>query len=185
MAENDVGTRKGSPRYRLPSMPRLPHLPTSIAAALAGLVCGAVATALVWGGQRGCDAVRGRPTCGGYGVVMLVAIIVVCYLVGVVLLKAFDVDDPGVTAFFGVALPLLVVLGFLLDDVFEGWMAVAIPLLAAGCFVLSAYLARALEAANPSSYADDRGEPDGDQDDGESAADEEDDLPRYVPTDER
>ena len=108
---------------------------------------------------------------------MLVAIIVVCYLVGVVLLKAFDVDDPGVTAFFGVALPLLVVLGFLLDDVFEGRMAVAIPLLAAVCFVLSAYLARALEAANPSSYADDRGEPDVDEDE-VPAADEEDDLPR-------
>ena len=184
MAEDDVGTRKGSPRYRLPSMPRLAHLPTPIAAALAGLVCGLVATGLVWGGQRGCDAVRGRPTCGGYGVVMLVAIIVVCYLVGVVLLKAFDVDDPGVTAFFGVALPLLVVLGFLLDDVFERWMAVAIPLLAAVCFVLSAYLARALDAANPSSYADDRGEHDLDKDE-EPAADEEDDLPRYAPTEDR
>jgi hypothetical protein len=184
MAENDVGTRKGSPRYRLPSLPRLPHLPTPIAAALAGLVCGVVVTALVWAGQRGCDAVRGRPTCGGYGVVMLVAIIVTCYLVGVVLLKAFDVDDPGVTAFFGVALPLLVVLGFLLDDVFEGWMAVAIPLLTAVCFVLSAYLARALEAANPSSYADDRDEPGVDEDD-EPAADEEDDLPRYAPSEER
>ena len=112
--------------------------------------------ALVWGGERGCDAARGRPTCGGYGLLMLIAIIVICYLVGLVLLKAFDVRDPGVTAFFGITLPLLVVLVFLLDDVFDTWMAYAVPLLVAVGFVVSAYLARALEAANPRPYADER-----------------------------
>ena len=154
-----VDTCEGAGRSRMSSVaswPRLPHLPTPVATALTGLVCGLVATALVWGGERGCDAARGRPSCGGYGLLMLIAIIVICYLVGLVLLRAFDVTDPGVTAFFGIALPLLVVLVFLLDDVFDTWMAYAVPLLVAVGFVVSAYLARALEAANPRQYADER-----------------------------
>jgi hypothetical protein len=48
------------------------------------------------------------------------------------------------------------VLVFLLDDVFDTWMAYAVPLLGAVGFVASAHLARALEAANPKQYADDR-----------------------------
>ena len=156
---DDEGTRESTRRSRLPSVAslgRLPHPPTPVATALTGLVCGLVATALVWGGARGCDATRGRPTCGGYGLVLLMAILVICYLVGLVLLKAFEVRDPGVTAFFGITLPLLVVLVFLLDDVFDTWMAYAVPLLGAVGFVASAYLARALEAANPRQYADER-----------------------------
>jgi hypothetical protein len=189
MAEHDEGTRKGTPRRTLPSLPslRLPHLPMPLAAAVTGLVCGLVATALVWSGERGCDAVRGRPTCGGYGFFMLIAIIVICYLVGVALLKAFAVREPGVTAFFGMTLPLLVVLGFLLDDVSETWMAIAMPLLVAVGFVLSAYLGRALEAASPGTYAED-GDPEAGPDESADKTNREDadgDLPRYAPTDER
>ena len=61
---DDEDTREGTSRSRLPSvasLARLPHLPTPVATALTGLVCGLVATALVWGGERGCDAARGRP----------------------------------------------------------------------------------------------------------------------------
>jgi hypothetical protein len=186
MADVDEGTRKGKVRRALPSLPslRLPRLPMPVAAALTGLVTGLVATALVWGGERGCDAVRDRPTCGGSGFFMLIAITVICYLVGLALLKAFAVGDPGVTAFFGVTLPLLVVLAFLLDHVFDTWMAVAMPLLVAVCFVLSAYLVRVLEAANPSSYADD-GEPVDEASDADDADEADEDLPRYAPTEER
>jgi hypothetical protein len=169
------------------SLPSLPRLPLAIAAAVTGLVVGIAATLLVWGGQRGCDAVRGRPSCGGYGLLMLVGIVVVCFLLGVALLKAFRVDDPGVTAFFGVTLPLLAILGLLLDYVFDSWMAWALPLLVAVCFVLAAYLVRALEAANPSPYADETvAEPgaDADRDADEHADTRVDGLPRYAPSDE-
>ena len=87
---------------------------------------------------------------------MLIAIIVICYLVGLVLLKAFDVRDPGVTAFFGLTLPLLVVLVFLLDDVFDTWMAYAVPLLVSRLLRGLGVSRPALEAANPRPYADER-----------------------------
>ncbi len=141
-------------RSWLPSMPRLRRLPMVVGAAIAGLTCGLVATGLVWGGEQGCDAVRGRPSCGGYGLLMLLGIIAVCFALGVFVLTIFGVADPGVTTFFGITLPLLAILGVLLDYVFDTWMAFGLPLLVAGCFVLSAYLARALAASDPRPYAD-------------------------------
>ena len=165
---DEPGARRGTPRFSRPSLPTLPRLPLAVAAAVTGLVVGVAATLLVWGGQHGCDAVRGRPSCGGYGLLMLVGIIVVCFLIGVGLLKAFHADDPGVTAFFGVTLPLLAILGLLLDYVFDSWTAWALPLLVAVCFVLAAYLARALDAANPRPYADDVDDPEVDRPDVDS-----------------
>ena len=157
----------------------------ALAAAITGLVCGAVATGLVWSGERACDAVRGRPTCGGYGVPMLLVIVAICFVIGVVLLRVFGVEEAGVSAFFGATLPLLVVLGLLIDYVFDGWMAVALPLMAMGSFVVSVYLARALEAADPSGYTDDTAS-DADEsgpavDAGAQAHDH--DLPHYAPGD--
>lgn len=210
---DDEGERRKAPRFSLASLrtpPTLPRLPTPVATAVTGLVCGLVATLLVWGGERGCDAVRGRPSCGGYGLLMLVGIIVVCFLIGVMLLKAFGVNDPGVITFFGVTLPLLAILGLLLDYVFDTWMAFTLPVLVAVCFVASAYLARALDAANPSPYTDDAvirdddrveaaGDPDAvEADDADetrvdqhatraeddTAVQRHDDLPRYAPSDD-
>src|SRR4051812_21121767 len=123
-------TRRRAPRFARPSLPTLRRLPVAATAAVTGLVVGIAATLLVWGGQHGCDAVRGRPSCGGYGLLMLIVIIVACFLLGVVLLRAFGVDNPGVT-FFGVSLPLLAILGLLLDYVFDSWMAWTLPLLVA------------------------------------------------------
>lgn len=158
----------------------------ALAAAISGLVCGAVATGLVWSGERACDAARGRPTCGGYGVPILLLIVAICFAIGVVLLRVLGVEEAGVSAFFGVTLPLLVILGLLIDYVFDGWMAVALPLMAMVSFVASVYLARALEAADPSGYYDSAAEPDpvvapdGTADD---AAHGEDDIPHYTPGD--
>lgn len=192
------GARKGEPRWSMPSLrrlPRLPRLPVAVAAALTGLVCGVVATLLVWSGERGCDAVRERPSCGGYGFLMLTGIMVVCFLVGVALLRGFGAEHVGVTTFFGLALSLLVVLALLLDYAFDTWMAFALPVLAGICFVLAVYIARALDAANPSPYADNDEEgPRDDGDDGDAFdvfddADQTetpvDDLPRSASTDDR
>ncbi len=156
----------------------------TLAAAITGLLCGAVGTGLVWTGQRGCDAVRGRPTCGGYGLPLLIVIIAACLALGVFLLRAFGVEEAGVVAFFGVTLPLVVVLGLLIDYVFDGWMAVALPALVAASFVVSVYLARALEAANPNPYADEQatagGDSSGADDDGRFEGAAHLDLPRFA-----
>ncbi len=168
----------------LPTRHVLHRVHVALAAAITGLLCGAVGTGLVWSGEQGCDALRGRPTCGGYGLPLLLVIIAVCYVIGVALLRAFGVDEAGAAAFFGVTLPLLVILGLLIDHVFDGWMVVALPGMAAVSFVVSVYLARALEAANPSSYTDDgAAEIDAGHDSDSDASDDGDDLPHYAPAD--
>jgi hypothetical protein len=173
-------------RMSPPSLPTLRRFPAPLAAAFTGLVCGGLVTGLVWSGERGCDATRGQPSCGGYGLGMLLVIVVVCFVVGVLLLKVFGVAEPGVTTFFGLALPMLLILGLLLDHVFDHSMAIAFPLIVAVGFVLSTYLARALEAANPSSYVDDRvaaGSADSSAatDSSSEQVATRDDLPRYAP----
>jgi hypothetical protein len=153
-------------------------------------VCGVVATLLVWGGEHGCDAVRGRPSCGGYGFFMLAGIIAACFVIGVVMLRALGAEHAGVITFFGLGLPLFVVLAFLLDYAFDTWMALALPMITGFCFVLAVYIARALDAANPSSYAEDVAAPT-ETDDQPATSDRDlnetrvDELPRYAPTDDR
>ncbi|MGA9344939.1 MAG: hypothetical protein WBV37_07550 [Nocardioidaceae bacterium] len=172
----------------MPTANVLRRVHVALAAAITGLLCGAVGTGLVWSGERGCDSLRGRPTCGGYGLPMLLVIVAVCYVIGAVLLRMFAVEAAGVATFFGVTLPLVVILGLLIDYVFDGWMALALPGMAAVSFVVSVYLARALEAANPSPYADDAAS-DADESstrrDGEAwpAVHVHDDLPHYAPAD--
>ena len=158
---SDEDAPAGRPRFSRPSLsrpslsrlPSLPHLPVVVAAGLTGLVCGALAVGLVWSGEHGCDAVRGRPSCGGYGVGMLLVILAVTFAVGVLLLTMLHVAHVAVTAFFGVAVPLFVVMAFLLDHVFDPWMAWALPLMGAASFAVSTYLARGLAAANHRPYA--------------------------------
>jgi len=149
-----------------------------IAAAIVGACCGLAAVALVWLGERGCDAVEGRPSCGGVGLIMLSAIIAVVFLLGLYLLRIFDLAQAGLVAFFGVALPLILILLFLMDLVFSAWMVVVLPVLAALCFAGGAVFTRALENSTAETYAD------GATDDevADSSVDAEDiDLPRYAP----
>ena len=109
-------------------------------------------------------------------------------------IRAFGAEHVGVTTFFGLALSLFVVLAFLLDYAFDTWMAFALPVLVGICFVLAVYIARALDAVNPSPYTDndthvqedaeDRDELD-EFDDADQTETRVGDLPRYAPTDDR
>ncbi len=171
-------------RPRLPSLPDLPHLPEWLAAAIVGLVCGLATVGLVRLGEEGCTAVEGRPSCGGVGLVMLTAIVVVAYLLGIYLLRIFLVQDPGLVSFFGVTLPLIVILAFLMDIVLDSWMIVVLPLLSAACFAGGAVLARSLRAT-PAQRNDDLADGETEdvdaQDDDEAATDA---MPSYAPPDD-
>jgi hypothetical protein len=136
-------------------MPDLPHVPAPLAAAPIGLLVALVGVGLVWLGEHGCEALRGRPSCGGLGLIMLVAIVAGVMVLGMVLLRWFRVDNPGLVSFLGVALPLIVVMLFLIDEVFSAWMVVVLPALTAVCFAVSAVLVASLEATEtPGRYAD-------------------------------
>ncbi len=176
--------RRGRSRWSLPSMPSFTRMPETLTAAITGLVCGLIAVGLVWAGERGCDAVRGRPSCGGYGLLMLIGILALCFVVGSVLLRVFGVEEPGVTTFFGIALPMIAILTLLLDYVFSAWMVVVLPALGAACFALSVVLTRALENSGETTYVDDPDETKGDDETADVDEQETKALPRYAPPEE-
>lgn len=139
-----MAASSGKRRMLLPALPRLARLPAPLAALVVGGICGALVVALVFSGERGCDAVAGSPSCGGVGLLMLAVVLVGAYAVGVLLLRLFSVDQAGLTAFFGIMLPLVVVLAFLTDAVFSTSMALILPALSACGFAVGSVFTAAL-----------------------------------------
>ena len=186
-------TAERRPRLRRLPQPRwLTRLPSMVAAALVGLVCGMLADGLVWTGQRGCDVLRGRPVCGGgLGFTLLVAVVAVTFLLAIVLLRICGSSDPPLTAFFGIGLALIVVLAFLIDEVHSSAVAIGLPLLMAATFAASDLLTRGLEGSAEERYDDtpERAEPKTDEQaepveptqEATTRARRSDDLPKYAP----
>lgn len=135
------GEARAKPSRSLPSLNfSLPALDGRIAAAIAGLVVGALAVVLTWGGMEGCEAVRGTSSCGGSGIGILVVIMVVLVLVGGAMLAAWKVTDPNSTSFLAVGLLAVVALLFLMDVIFEKSMIVVIPLVSVATYLLSHFV---------------------------------------------
>jgi hypothetical protein len=120
-------------------------LPIPLAAAATGLLVGSLSTGLVWVGMAGCDVWRDSPSCGGeLGLGLLTAVVAISWLVGRLLLGFAEVPDALMVSFLGIAVAMIVVLLFLIDETFSVWMWLVMPLLTAGTFVASAWLVRAL-----------------------------------------
>jgi hypothetical protein len=120
-------------------------LPVPVAAAATGLLVGSTSALLVWLGMAGCEAWRDSPSCGGgLGLGMLVAVVAIAWIVGRLLLGFADVPDALMVSFLGVAVAMIVVMLFLIDETFSVWMWLVMPLLSAATFAGSAWLVRAL-----------------------------------------
>lgn len=115
----------------------LPHLPGVRAALLVGLAVGLLAVLLTFGSLKLCEAVRGTDACGGPGLLLLVATLVVLTYVGSWLLRAFGIDDPGSTSFLAVGLLTVVTILLLLDVIYSRWMVVAVPLVSMAAYALA------------------------------------------------
>ncbi len=115
----------------------LPALPGPAAAAATGGVVGAVGTVLTYLTMAGCEAVRGTSSCGGPGLLLLVAILALMVLLGAAILKGFEVAEPGSTSFLAVGVIAVIVLVVLLDSVFSGWMFLVVPMVAAASYALA------------------------------------------------
>lgn len=122
---------------REPRAPREPWLVGPPAAALTGLLVGALIVALTGAGLRACSAVQGTSSCGGSGFFLLVAILVVAVLVGAALLRAARAPQPGSTSFLAVGLLSIVALLFLVGSLFEWWMLIVIPTVSVLAYLLS------------------------------------------------
>lgn len=112
-------------------------LPGPGAAAATGGVVGAFGTVLTYLTMAGCEAVRGTSSCGGPGLLLLVAILALMILLGAAILKAFEVAEPGSTSFLAVGVIAVIVLVVLLDSVFSGWMFLVVPMVAAASYALA------------------------------------------------
>ncbi len=121
---------------------RIPALPAPVVAAATGLLVGVATVALVGLGRIGCDALRGTPSCGGPGLLMLIATVVLAVVAGRFLLGFGEVPDPGTVSFLAVAFVLIVVLLFFVDLTFSPWIWLLLPLLAALAFPTAAYIVK-------------------------------------------
>jgi hypothetical protein len=120
-----------------PEPPREPWLDGRPAAALTGLLVGALIVAATAASLRLCTRVAGTSSCGDPGFFLLVAILVVAVLVGTAMLRAAHVPEPGSTSFLAVGLLSVATLLFLVGSIFEWWMVIVIPLVAVATFLLS------------------------------------------------
>ena len=112
-------------------------VPGRVAAAIAGLVAGAVIVGLTTASFSLCEAIQGTDSCGGPGIFLLLAILVLAVVVGTAILKLCQVGEGGSTSFLAVGLTSVIALLFLIDQLFEWWMLIAIPLVSVATFLLS------------------------------------------------
>jgi hypothetical protein len=124
------------------------------ASALTGLVVGALMVGFTAGSLRACEGIRGTSTCGGPGLLLLVAILMLLVITGQALLRLFQIPDPGSTSFLAVGLLAVVALLFLIDVILDWTMIIVIPLLGVGAFLASHWVTTAFvepsETARPS-----------------------------------
>ncbi|MEO5653681.1 MAG: hypothetical protein ABIN79_08835 [Marmoricola sp.] len=120
----------------------LPRLDPRIAAALTGIVVGLISVCLIILALRGCEAVRGVGSCGGFGVLALLAILGIEVLLGAAMLKAWSFTDPLSTSFLAVGVVAVLAMLFFLDSIDSVWMFLVIPVLTALAYVLSWWIAR-------------------------------------------
>ncbi len=98
---------------------------------------GILTVGLTWAGFRLCEVIQGTSSCGDPGFLLLLAILIAMAVLGGVLLRAWNVPEPGSTSLLGVALLAVVALVFLVDVLFSSWMIVVVPLVAMATFALA------------------------------------------------
>ena len=84
-----------------------------------------------------CEHFQGTDSCGGPGFFLLLAILVLVVVVGTLILKVCKVGEAGSTSFLAVGLTSVIALLFLVDQLFEWWMVIAIPLVSVATYLLS------------------------------------------------
>jgi hypothetical protein len=105
---------------------------------------GLVIVGLTAASFRLCEVVKGTSSCGGPGLLLLLAIFGGAVFLGAGMLRAFRVVDPASTSFLAVGLLCVLSLLFLVDVIFAWWMIITIPLIAMGTFALSHWVTTAL-----------------------------------------
>jgi hypothetical protein len=132
-----------TPARRRKKVRRRPSLPPLAAAALTGAVVGLLLVGLMWAGLESCDFLIGTSSCGGGGVAMWLAILVLVVIVGRFLLRWFGLDEAGSTSFLGVGLTAVLILLLLSPFLEDPWMALVMPVVSAAAYALSHWVTTA------------------------------------------
>jgi hypothetical protein len=132
-----VAATPRGPRFQAPKVPALPLISGVKASVITGLVIGLLACASTWLSLRGCEAIRGTSSCGGPGFLLLLAILIVLVLAGSAILSLLRVPEAASTSFLAVGLLAMLVLLVLTNWIFQWWMVLIIPPLAAGTYALA------------------------------------------------
>ena len=125
------------------------HLPGSLVAPVTGAV---VVLALVGPSSASrhlCSSMRGTPSCGKPGLLLLLVIAVAVILLGSLLLRVAHVDTHGSTSFLGVALLVVLILLALLPVLDDWWMVIAVPVLAMVTFFAAWWLTTTYDPGTP------------------------------------
>lgn len=132
-----------------------PVVPAGAATLVAGVVVGAAGTGLTWAALQGCEALRGTDSCGGPGLLVLIAILSLMVVLGALLLKALRVPEPNATSFLGVGLMTVIVLVTLMESLFSAWMFLAVPVLTALSYLAAQWVStRFVDTEEPSPGVD-------------------------------
>jgi len=113
----------------------MPSVDGHVVAGLTGLVVGAFLVLAAAGSLRMCESLRGTSSCGGSGIPLLAAIVLVGWLLGVGLLRWGRVDSPSSISFLAVALVSVLTVLFLLGGL-DDWSGVVVVLV----LTVAAYL---------------------------------------------
>ncbi|MCW2833857.1 MAG: hypothetical protein JWN68_1810 [Nocardioides sp.] len=119
---------------RGPSFPTIPALQAVLAV---GALIGILGVLLTFASLKFCELVRGTDSCGGPGLLLLLATLVVLTYVGAWLLRGFGIDDPGSTSFLAVALLAVMTMVFFLDVIYSWWLVLVIPLVSMATYTLA------------------------------------------------
>jgi hypothetical protein len=122
-----------------------------VAVVVTGVLVGLVGFVLAYLGSRGCAAVRGVNSCGGYGVLVLLAVLAVEVVLGAVLLRAWGLTDTTGTSVLGVGLVAVVAMLFFLPALTSIWMLLVLPLVSGVAFLAAWWLSTRLVEGIPES----------------------------------
>ena len=133
------GPRPAASRHA--SRPRLDlHLPGPLVALVVGAVAGLALVGLTRAGLQACTALRGTPSCGKPGILLLLAATVLTVLLGALLLRLAGIDSAGSTSFLGVGLLVVVILLALLPVIYAWWMVIVVPAVAMATYAAAWWL---------------------------------------------
>jgi hypothetical protein len=140
MTEEPAAEPAAEPKRRRERKPIRLHLPGPLAALVTGAVVGLTLVGLTTASLHLCSSMRGTPSCGKPGILLLLVITVAMVFLGSLLLRLAGVTAHGSTSFLGVGLLVVLILLALLPVLDDRWVVIVVPVVAMLTYLVSWWL---------------------------------------------